>query len=185
MLASQASAASNLWMLYALGTVAFWGLYGVLLHTGQMGMGDAENGRYKAFLWVGLAYFLTAVLAPAAILLFKGATWSMPSSGILWSLLAGVAGSLGAFFVLLAFASKGHPAVVMSIIFAGAPIVNAVVSMSLHPPAGGLRGLSPLFLGGIAMAALGGYLVARYKPAPGPPQAPAVQAPAVHEGVGD
>ena len=45
-------------------TVVSWGVYGAFLHTGQMGMSDAANGRYKAFLFVGIAYFLTAVLAP-------------------------------------------------------------------------------------------------------------------------
>ena len=172
MVATQADASTNMWMVYALGTVAFWGLYGILLHSGQMNMGDPENGRYKAFFWVGIAYFLTAVLAPAGVLVAKGATWSMPASGIGWSLAAGVFGSLGAFFVLLAFGAKGTPPVVMSIIFAGAPIVNAVVSMSMHPPAGGLAKVKPAFMLGIVMAALGGYLVARYKPAPGPGKPP-------------
>ena len=29
------------WLLFALMTVCFWGLYGVFLHTGQMNMNDA------------------------------------------------------------------------------------------------------------------------------------------------
>ena len=57
--------------------------------------------------------------------------------------------------VLLAFGAKGQPAVVMSIIFAGAPIVNAVVSLSLHPPKGGFGGLSWQFYAGIVLAAAG------------------------------
>jgi drug/metabolite transporter (DMT)-like permease len=165
------SPAANLWILYALVTVAFWGLYGVLLHTGQMSMADSENGRYKAFLWVGVAYFLAAVLAPAGLLLAKGASWSMPTSGVLWSLVAGIAGAIGAFGVLLAFGAKGHPAAVMSIVFAGAPIVNAFVSMSLHPPAGGLTAIRWQFVLGIVLAACGGLLVTFYKPAPGKPAA--------------
>ena len=66
------------WLIYALMTVACWGLYGIFLHSGQMGMADAVNGRYKAFLFVGLAYFLTAVLAPLAILVARGASWTFP-----------------------------------------------------------------------------------------------------------
>ena len=54
------------WLAFALMTVVSWGLYGAFLHTGQLGMADPVNGRYKAFLFVGLAYFLTAVLAPLA-----------------------------------------------------------------------------------------------------------------------
>ena len=91
-------------------------------------MADPLNGRYKAFLFVGIAYFLTAVLAPLAVLLLNGASWKYPPAGMAWSLLAGIAGAVGAFCVLLAFGAKGSPAVVMSIVFAGAPIVNAGVA---------------------------------------------------------
>lgn len=170
--------ASNPWLLFALLTVACWGVYGVLLHTGQVSMSDPNNGRYKAFLWVGIAYVLVAVLAPAGILLAKGSDWSMPTSGVTWSLLAGIVGALGAFCVLLAFGAKGHPAVVMSIIFAGAPIVNAIVVMTLHPPAGGLGAIRWQFIAGIMLAALGGTLVTLYKPPPSAASKPPVAAPA-------
>ena len=118
------------WLMFALMTVVTWGVYGVFLHTGQMGMRDAVNGRYKAFLFVGLAYFLTAVLAPLTILVARGADWNYPKHGMTWSLVAGIAGALGAFCVLLAFGAKGTPPVVMSIVFAGAPVVNAPSSVS-------------------------------------------------------
>ena len=155
------------WILFALLTVASWGIYGVLLHSGQVAMNDPQNGRYKAFFWVGIAYFLIAVLAPAGMLVAAKASWSMPSKAVWLSLLAGVVGAVGAFGVLLAFGAKGHPAAVMSIIFAGAPIVNAFVAMSLHPPKGGWSQLDWRFLLGIALAATGGLLVSLYKPAPG------------------
>jgi drug/metabolite transporter (DMT)-like permease len=163
------------WLLFALLTVGCWGLYGAFLHTGQMGMNDPVNGRYKAFLWVGLAYFLTAVLAPLAILVIKGASWSFTARGVGWSLFAGIVGAAGAFSVLLAFGAKGTPAVVMSIVFAGAPIVNAIYSLLLHPPAGGWSKLPLPFVLGILLAAAGGCLVTLYKPAPAAPSAkPAV-----------
>ena len=60
--------AGNAWLPFALSTVAAWGLYGVLLHSGQLGMADPNNGRYKAFLWVGIAYFLIAILGPLFLL---------------------------------------------------------------------------------------------------------------------
>jgi len=161
------------WLAFALMTVGCWGIYGVLLHTGQSHMGDQAMGRYKAFLWVGIAYFLTAVLAPALLLLIKGATWSFPFKGAAWSLLAGVAGAAGAFCVLLAFGAKGSPSVVMAIIFAGAPIVNAIVALSIYPPPGGLGAIRWQFAVGILMAALGGFMVTKYKPGPpGSPPAP-------------
>ena len=157
------------WLFYALLTVASWGVYGVMLHTGQMGMLDTLNGRYKAFLLVGIAYFITAVVAPLIVLLHNGASWqfwTFPAKGLWWSLIAGIFGAIGAFGVLLAFGAKGTPAVVMSIVFAGAPIVNAIYSLSLHPPAGGWGGIKPQFFLGILLAAVGGCLVTLYKPNP-------------------
>jgi hypothetical protein len=154
------------WLAFALMTVVSWGLYGVFLFTGQMAMEDPINGRYKAFLFVGIAYLLTAVLAPLAILMANGASWQMPARGICWSLLAGAVGALGAFCVLLAFGAKGSPAVVMSIVFGGAPVVNSIVALALHPPEGGLAAVRWPFVLGILLAAAGGVLVTFYRPAP-------------------
>ncbi len=148
-------------------TAASWGVYGIFLHSGQLGMADPVNGRYKAFLFVGIAYFLTAVLAPMAVLAARGSDWSIPMRGASLSLIAGVVGAIGAFCVLLAFGAKGTPAAVMSIIFAGAPIVNAIVAMIQHPPAGGVSSLRWQFVAGILLAAIGGCLVTLYKPPPG------------------
>ena len=165
------------WLAYVALTVVTWGLYGLLLHTGQQAMGDPANGRYKAFLFVGVAYLLTAVLAPIALLAVRGASWHFPGRGVGWSLAAGVAGAVGALGVLLAFGAKGTPAVVMSLVFAGAPVVNALVSIVVHPPAGGWGSVRWPFFAGILLAALGGFLVTLYKPAPAPPaKAPAVVA---------
>lgn len=161
------------WLFFALGTVSMWGLYGFFLHKGQGLMADPENGRYKAFLFVGLAYFLTAVLAPLVLLLVRGSDWNLPAGGVKWSLIAGTVGSIGAFFVLLAFGAKGTPPVVMSIIFAGAPILNAIVSISAHPPEGGIKAISPLFFLGIVIAAIGAGMVLLNKPKPGPAHGPA------------
>ena len=152
------------WLYFVLITVLSWGLYGVFLHTGQMSMGDPSNGRYKAFLFVGGAYLLIAVLAPAIMLITNGASWNFPVKGMLWSTLAGLVGAVGAFCVLLAFGARGIPSVVMSIIFAGAPIVNAIAAMVMHPPAGGLSSLRWQFILGILLAALGGCLVTLFRP---------------------
>src|SRR5690606_33963299 len=115
------------WLAYALSTVVFWGLYGVLLHAGASAFSPATNpmARYQAFLFVGLAYFITAVLAPLAMLIIRGSSWGFLSNtpGVSWSLIAGIVGAAGAFGVLLAFGARGKPAVVMSIVFAGAPVV--------------------------------------------------------------
>jgi hypothetical protein len=154
------------WLVFAMMTVVSWGLYGAFLHTGQMGMADPVSGRYKAFLFVGLAYFLTAVLAPLLVLKAQGATWAFPMKGVLWSLLAGALGSIGAFCVLLAFGAKGTPPVVMSIVFGGAPVVNALYSLTFQAPSGGWAPIRWPFYAGLLLVALGGCLVTLYKPAP-------------------
>ena len=154
------------WLAFALLTVVSWGVYGIFLHSGSMGMaagGDAGMGRIKAFLLVGVAYFLVAILCPLIFLLVKGASWTFPIKGSAWSLVAGVVGALGALFVLLAFGAKGTPAAVMSIVFAGAPVVNALVAISLSKLWGGIRWQ---FVLGILLAAIGGCLVTYYKPGP-------------------
>jgi len=164
------------WLLFAMLTVVSWGVYGAFLHTGQSNMShtsgaDPSIARYKAFLFVGVAYFLTAVLAPLCLLMLKGAAWSDYSGkGMAWSLIAGIVGAIGAFGVLLAFGAGGKPGVVMSIVFAGAPVVNAVYTLWQHPPAGGISTIRWQFFLGIALAALGGFLVTYFKP---PPTAPA------------
>lgn len=165
----------NEWLIYALMTVAFWGVYGVLLHEGQSKMADRdpEIARYKSFLWVGVAYFLVAIIGPLVLLKAKGAAWAMSGKGIGFSLVAGVAGAIGAFGVLLALSARGGaPPQVMSVVFAGAPIVNALVALWWHPPAGGWRSVSGWFWAGIILAIIGGVLVTKNKPAPAKPAAP-------------
>ncbi|MES2569207.1 MAG: hypothetical protein V4710_04030 [Verrucomicrobiota bacterium] len=152
------------WLAFAFLTVATWGVYGIFLHNGQSNMGDPVNGRYKAF-----AYFLVAILGPLAVLKMNGATWDFPAKGLWWSLIAGSVGAIGAFGVLLAFGAAPKPVpvyvpVIMSIIFAGAPIVNAIVSILTHPPEGGFGGIRWPFWLGIILAALGGGLVTKFKP---------------------
>lgn len=161
-------------LYYALLTVVCWGTYGVCMHIGSSNMGDKDNGRIMAFLWVGLAYFLTAVVAPLIILKLKGGNvifWTYPPKGWQWSLIAGTLGAIGALGVLLAFGKMPSPAyvpVIMSIIFAGAPIVNALVNTAKE---NNWANVKLPFVAGICMAAIGGYLVTKHAPKPmKPPQ---------------
>jgi len=161
---------SQAWLAFTFLTVITWGVYGILLHKGQVAMGDPANGRYKAFLFVGIAYFLTAVLAPLFLLMSRGAAFSgYTSGGSWWSLIAGIAGAIGAFGVLLAFGAKGKPPEVMAIVFAGAPVINAAVSLLLTRHEIDWGRINPLFYLGIALALAGGGLVTLYKPSPPPP----------------
>src|ERR1700753_1619757 len=134
---TSAAQSSAPWLSFALLTVVCWGTYGIFLATGSENMHDAANGRMKAFLFVGIAYFLAAVLAPLLILVLSGANWNYPMKGMTLSLVAGIVGAIGALGAFLAFGAGGNPAVVMPIIFAGAPVINAIIAMIVKPPAGG------------------------------------------------
>jgi hypothetical protein len=163
---AQSSTSSSSYLLFVLLTISTWGLYGIFLHKGQVLMSPGDpNARYKAFLFVGIAYFLVAVLAPIVLLLVNGADWKMTGGGMSWSLIAGSVGAVGAFGVLLAFGAGGKPAVVMSLIFAGAPLVNAAVAITM---AGQWSQIKPMFLVGIVLAAAGAYLIVTQKPKPVP-----------------
>jgi drug/metabolite transporter (DMT)-like permease len=170
------------WLFFALLTVASWGVYGILLHKGSVGMkapGSTEAPdvlRYKAFLFVGIAYFLVAILAPAALLLMKGASWSFPAKGLWLSLIAGIVGAVGAFGVLLAFGAGGLPTEVMSIIFAGAPVVNSLVLVFFVDKT--YNQVDWRFALGIILAAAGGVLVTLYRP-PAPAHAKAKPTPII------
>lgn len=160
------------WILYALLTVLAWGVYGVILHKGRglMPMGaETPHAGLKAFLFVCIAYALIG-LASAVLLKFRGSDWSLTREGIKWSLIAGIAGALGAFTLVLALGAAapiykgGAAAAVMPIVFAGAPVVNTIVAMSLHPPEGGWGSLPKPFLLGCVLAAAGAFMVAKYAP---------------------
>ena len=168
---------SNAWLAWALLTVLSWGVYGVILHKGRGLMPDVSppgpemaNASLKAFLFVGIAYFVVAVVGPVVVLMQRGTNWSFTNDGMTWSFIAGVAGALGAFTLVLALGAaaavfKGAaPAAVMPIVFAGAPVVNTITAMLLHPPKDGLKSLPLPFLLGCVMAACGAFLVAKYAP---------------------
>ena len=169
-----ATASGIPWHAWALLTVICWGTYGVCMHTGSMNMANKDHGRIMAFLWVGLAYFLTAVIAPLIILKIKGGPidfWAYPDKGLKWSLIAGILGAIGALGVLLAFGASPNPPiyvpVIMSIIFAGAPIVNALINTTKE---GNWPYVKAPFILGIVLAAVGGYLVTKNPPKPPEPE---------------
>lgn len=168
------------WLVFAYLTVFSWGVYGILLHTGRSGMpagAEAPHAALKAFLWVGVAYFVVAIVGPLIVLKMRGSNFSFANAGITWSFIAGVAGALGAFTLVLALGAAAAPEIkggggfgpaaasaVMPIVFGGAPIVNAIVAMCIHPPEGGVKSLPLPFIVGIILAAGGAFLVAKYAP---------------------
>jgi hypothetical protein len=149
------------WMWFVIMTIVCWGAYVPTIHEGQTAIGGKSRALW-AFLLVGVAYFLTAVLAPAAMLAARQDLANLPNTkGWSISLAAGILGALGALGVILALMNGGTPREVPPLVFAGAPIVATIIGMVLHRPS------SPpqwQFFAGIALAAAGAAMVLRYKP---------------------
>src|SRR5438128_12604075 len=78
---------SMVWMIFVLGAVLSWGVYGPALHKGQVQLGNP----LKALLCVGVAYFLIGVLGPVRALASQGRGSGVNPAGSLW---AGIGGSL-------------------------------------------------------------------------------------------
>jgi hypothetical protein len=82
--------------------------------------------------------------------------------GTMNALIGGALGALGAVCIIFAFRNGGLPNYVMPLVFGGAPLVNVLVSMWMHPPK---TPPNPLLYAGYLMAALGGGIVLYFKPA--------------------
>ena len=150
-----------LWILFVIGAVLSWGMYGPALHTGQVQLGSP----LRALLCVGVAYFLIAVLVPVGMLGAQGElkdSLGMKGSGWGMATLAGALGAIGAICIILAFRAGGVPTYVMPLVFGGAPLVNVLVSMWMHPPK---AAPNPLLYVGFLLAAVGAGMVLYFKPA--------------------
>jgi uncharacterized membrane protein len=149
------------WLAFVVGAILCWGVYVPVLHEGQraMGGGNPQVGAYRAFLCVGIAYFITAVIIPAFLIqadYASGETFSFTFRGVLFSVLGGVAGAAGALCIIFSIKNLGNPLYIAPLVFAGAPIVNALFSLWWHPPR---YAPGTLFYTGIGLAAVGAFLV--------------------------
>ncbi len=147
-----------LWILFALGAALAWGLYGPALHNGQVQLGSPM----RALLCVGVAYFLIGVLVPIASLSTQGGLAGFTTKGSIAATIAGALGAIGAVCIIFAFRAGGVPTYVMPLVFAGAPLVNVLFTMLLHPPK---TSPNPLLYLGFVLAAAGAGLVLYFKPA--------------------
>ena len=133
------------WLLFSLIKVGALGIYGILLHASRIAMIDPTHAQYKTLLFAGVGYSLVAIVGSSLILRFRGSQWRFPIKGMVLATLAG-----------------GTPAVVMTILFTGASLINAVVALTIDTPqAGGLRWQ---FIVGLQLAILGICMVTIYKP---------------------
>ena len=145
------------WMIFVGGAVLSWGAYGVLLHQGQTQLGNP----LKALLCVGVAYFLFGVMVPVAVLTAQGGLSGFNTTGLMTATVAGALGAIGAACIIWAFKSGGLPVYVMPLVFAGAPIVNVLFTMLLHPPK---SAINPMLYAGFVLASLGVAMVLYFRP---------------------
>ena len=146
------------WLIFVAGAVLSWGAYGVLLHQGQVIL----RNPLKALLCVGVAYFLIGVLVPVATLAAQGELGGFDSRGLMTATMAGALGAIGAACIIWAFRAGGLPVIVMPLVFGGAPVVNVLLSMVMHPPK---AAPNPLLYLGFVLASVGAGMVLYYRPA--------------------
>jgi len=86
------------WLAFVAGAVLSWGVYGAMLHQGQVKLGNPM----RALLCVGIAYFLMAVLVPLVVLASQGqGLRGFNTSGATAATVAGALGALGAVCIIL------------------------------------------------------------------------------------
>ena len=147
------------WLVFVVGAVLSWGVYGSLLHRGQVALGSPT----KALLCVGIAYFLIGVLVPLAVLFTQGeGVRGFNSGGTTMATIAGALGALGAVCIIFSFRAGGTPTYVMPLVFGGAPLVNVLYTMATHPPK---TSPSPMLYLGFLVTAIGAGMVLYFKPA--------------------
>lgn len=168
-------------LLYVAGAALSWGVYVPLVHVAAQKL----HSNLRAFLFVGVAYFLVAVLIPAFFIFVLGkdpTVKGIPNFNfgpIMWGIAAGTAGAIGALCVIFAVTTggKGAAIYVAPLVFAGAPIINTIATITIFHPTKTLPDLR--FFLGLILAAAGAGMVMIYKPVDKPQTPPAVEEKAV------
>ena len=146
------------WLPFVVLTVLSWGTYIPTLHKGQLAL---SGSGVHAFLMVGVAYVIVAIAVPGAIIARAGSWDLFTSTGVGFTIGAGVLGAVGALGIVFALVNGGRPTVVPPLVFAGAPVVSVFVA-NLYNPA--QQSPSPVFYLGLVMAAAGAGLVLAFRP---------------------
>lgn len=156
-------------------TILCWGMYGPVLHWGQHAMSTTGgHASLRPFICVGLAYFAIGVAVPTILLQIYGENGNWTAKGILFSMAGGALGAIGALGIILAFYFGGKPVYVMPLVFGGAPVVNAFLTIFL---ARKMKEIGPIFIAGLIIVVLGAMTVLLFKPSP---PAVAIKAPATN-----
>jgi hypothetical protein len=166
--------------IFIAGAALSWGLYVPTVHAAQ----SALKSPLRAFLFVGVAYFITAVLIPSLFVFVlnwdptvkPGMTPNFDTRACLIGIFGGVLGAAGALCIIFAVNLGGKEATlyVPPLVFAGAPIINTIATILYFNPAKKMPDWQ--FFLGLIMAACGAALVMIYKPTSPPHGATAASA---------
>jgi hypothetical protein len=167
------------WLMFVGGAILTWGAYVVTIDHGRttlFGPGKVPGpiAAMRAFLFIGIAYFVMGVVVPLIYLKLNPVdTAKFPndpgfiSKGVVLSTIAGILGAAGALCIVFAVGAARQvgvsPGAVASLVFCFAPIVNVIISLVIEPPE---KRPNILFFLGICLAAAGAALVLYYKPEP-------------------
>jgi hypothetical protein len=91
----------------------------------------------------------------------QGSLSGFDSTGLLVATIAGALGAAGAACIIWAFRNGGIPMYVMPLVFGGAPIINVLYSMVLHPPK---SAPNPMLYVGFLLASIGAGMVLYFRP---------------------
>jgi hypothetical protein len=148
-------------------TILGWGLYVPMLRKGQVDMSDiAAPAKWRPYMCVGIAYFLIGVIVPVILLKLWGERGQWTVRGVVFSLLGGALGAIGALGIILAITFGGNPIYVAPMVFGLAPVVNSFLTIYL---AGKMRDIGPVFIAGLVMVMLGAVTVLSFSPHGHPP----------------
>jgi hypothetical protein len=167
------------WMMFALSAALFWGAYVPTIFYGQMGFGATNPNRsFRAFLFIGVAYVIMAIVVPAIWIWThkSSADGGFTASGAWLSTLAGLLGAAGALCVVFALRNAGiegrqdgvgeaYIMYVAPIVFAGAPIINVLISWIINAFKGEGHAPNLGFIIGMVVSIVGVTLVLLNNPA--------------------
>ncbi len=167
-------------LLFVIGAALSWGVYVPIVHRAAVEL----KSNLRAFMFVGAAYFIVAVLIPAFLIFAIKSDPTVKAGTIpnfhlhscLWGLAAGIAGAAGALCIIFATTKAGPGAAIFvaPLVFGGAPIINTLATIYYFHPAKS----SPdwRFFAGLILAVVGAALVLIYKPVDKPHGAPVMAA---------
>lgn len=124
---------------FVAGATLSWGVYVPPVRRAAFEL----KSNLRAFMFVGAAYFIVAVLIPAFFIFVAkfdptaklGTLPDFHLNASLWGLAAGIAGAMGALCVIFATTKAGPRATIFvaPLVFGGAPIINtlAIIGASL------------------------------------------------------